>query len=107
MTNTVRALSKRLWPKKHNVGLAQYLNVPMVTARSWNNGTRRMPEHRLLQLEALVREDILVLGSFADQLHHQAKIEARRFKPRSGFWQIKDWHGTGFEHDMRHRWGQR
>jgi hypothetical protein len=59
--------------------------VSRYTARAWNLGANRMPEKRLRQLEAYLRNEAAALTDLADRVALAAKQEARRIKRRRGF----------------------
>jgi plasmid maintenance system antidote protein VapI len=95
MTITVAGVARRFWPGRHDVGLAEALEVPVPTARSWISGSRRMSARRMQQLhEFLTRQAALALSLQSD-LEFQIALEAQRFKPRRGFFVVKYWDGTG------------
>jgi len=106
-TGMIALISKRLWPTRHNLGLAQALGVPTVTARSWIRGKRRMPEKRLRQLEAFLLQLDEPIVDLAWQCDFHARQEARRIKPRTGFWLLRDWYGTGIISNKRWHWPPR
>ena len=107
MTDTVKLIAKRLRPKKHNIGLAAALGMPATTARSYTNGYRRMPEYRLRQLGAYLLQEAAAFTELARQCDFHARQEARRIKPRTGFWLQRDWYGTGVISDKRWHWPPR
>jgi hypothetical protein len=82
MTSIVRLVSSREWPKHRNTGLAEVIGVSRYTARAWNLGANRMPEKRLRQLEAYLRNEAAALTDLADRVALAAKQEARRIKRR-------------------------
>jgi len=106
MTETIAMMARHLWPGRHNVGLAAALGVPVPTARSWIAGLRRMPARRMVELHDFLRRDAAIVSSLQSDLEFQIAQEFRRFKPRRGFYVVKDWDGTGVRTNRQWRGGR-
>jgi hypothetical protein len=93
---------RRLWGRHPNAGLARALGVPIPTAKSWLNGSRRMPASAMKALADFLREQ----SPMAWVVEAEARVEARRIKPRRGFFEIRDWDGTGVLRNAQWRGGR-
>jgi hypothetical protein len=104
MTDTIARTARHLWPGRHNAGLANALGVPVPTAKSWISGARRMPAQRMRELFRFLQRRAGIVSSLAD-LEFQIRQEDQRFKPRRGFFVVKDWDGTGIRTNRQWRGG--
>jgi hypothetical protein len=105
MTDTIALMARHLWPGRPNAGLANALGVPVTTAKSWITGARRMPAARMQELHDFLRHDAAIILSLRSDLEFQIAQEVRRFKPRRGFFVVKDWDGAGVRTNRQWRGG--
>ena len=77
----------------------------MPTAKSWISGSR-LPAARMQELHDFLRRDAAIILSLQSDLEFQIAVEVRRFKPRRGFFAVKDWDGTGIGTDRQWRGGR-
>jgi len=105
MSDTIALTARHLWPGRRNVGLAAALGVPVTTAKSWITYARRVPARRMQELHDSLRRDAAIILSLQSDLEFQITQEDRRFKPRRGFFVVKDWDGTGLRTNRQWRGG--
>ena len=105
-TDTIALMARHLWPGRHNAGLAKALGVPVPTAKSWISGARRMPASRMQELHDFLGRDAAIVLSLQSNLEYYIAQEFMRFKPRRGFYVVKDWDGTGVRTNRQWRGGR-
>jgi len=106
MTDTIAMMARHLWPGRHNAGLASALGVPVPTAKSWISAARRMPARRMLELQDFLQREAAIAVSLQSHLEFEIAREFQRFKPRRGFFVVKDWDGTGTRTNRQWRGGR-
>ena len=106
MTETIAMIARHLRPGRHNAGLADALDVPVPTAKSWISGARRMPAARMQELHDFLRRYAAIVVSLQSDLEFHVAQEFMRFKPRRGFYVVKDWDGTGIRTNRQWRGGR-
>src|SRR5215472_120317 len=101
MTDTIASIARHFWPGRHNAGPGA-LGVPVPTAKSWISGARRMPTNRMRELLDFLQHQTGTVSSLRSNLEFDIRQEDRRFKPRRGFFVVKDW--DGHRHRRNPQW---
>jgi hypothetical protein len=103
---TIAAYTRELWQGRHNSTLAERLDVPRATAKSWLAGKRRMPIVQMHAMAEALRHDIGIANSALSFLEVEIQRRERDPPRRRGFFVVKDWDGTGIRTNRQWRGGR-